>query len=445
MNQIDNPIRASTLMITFLLSLCMLAPWATPRLLANPQSAPEPTAHLDSVLITGSQRFNSAQIASAIGLRVGQEVNRDALQNAADKLAELGLFQNIQYRFSTIATGVKVTYEVADAPLLPVTFDNFPWVTDDELSAGLKASGILFDGSAPAKGTILDAMSAALVRTLDQHGVHVHVIHEVITEPVENQTVQQFRVDDADLTVQSIEFNDALAKNDRAIQASLSDLIGKPYSRSRIELFEFEQVRPVYLAHSYLQVQFGPTVAQFASKSPNSLSGPLIISAPIIVGPAYLWGGVEWKGNASVASANLDQLVDLQPGSPADGNKIEVIWQRVRAAYGQAGFLDASLDHEPQFDEKAAHVIYRVTIQEGPQYHMGNLVLTGLSLEGERRIRAGFPIASDAIFDKDMYEKFLATGIKQAFAGLPVHYEKIGRFLQEDQKNAKVDVMLDFQ
>ncbi|MGA7222508.1 MAG: POTRA domain-containing protein [Candidatus Acidiferrales bacterium] len=445
MKHIHIPTHTFTLMMTFLLSLCVLAASPAPCLLANPQDPPAGTAHLDSVLITGSQRFTSAQIASAIGLHVGQEVNRDALQNAADKLAELGLFQNIQYRFSTIATGVKVTYEVADAPLLPVTFDNFPWVTDEELAAGLKASGILFDGSAPAKGTILDAMSAALIRTLDQRGVHVHVIHEVITQPVENQTVQQFRVDDADLTVQSIEFNDALAKNDRAIQASLSDLVGKPYSRSRIELFEFEQVRPIYLEHSYLQVQFGPTVAQFASKSPDSLSGPLVISAPIIVGPAYRWGGVEWKGNSSIASPNLDQLVDLQPGSPADGNTIEVIWQRVRAAYGQAGFLDASLDHEPQFDEKTGHVIYRVTINEGPQYRMGNLVLTGLSLEGERRIRAGFPIASDAIFDKDMYEKFLASGIKQAFAGLPVHYEKIGRFLQEDQANAKVDVMLDFQ
>ena len=90
-------------------------------------------------------------------------------------------------------------------------------------------------------------------------------------------------------------------------------------------------------------------------------------------------------------------------------------------------------------------MIYRVTIQEGPQYHMGNLVLTGLSLEGERRIRTAFPIAAGAVFNKDMYENFLATGIKAAFAGLPVHYEKIGRFLQEDQKNATVDVMLDFQ
>ena len=425
--------------------LLFFAAWSPPSLQAGSQSAPSGSAHLDSVLVTGSQRFSSAQIASAIGLRKGEVINRDTLQAAADKLAELGLFANIQYKFSTVATGVAVTYQVMDAPLLPVTFDNFPWTTDDELTAGLKTSGILFNGSAPAKGTILDAMSDALAHVLDQRGVHARVTHQVVTLPTADRTVQQFRFDDADLTVQSIEFNDDLAKKDRAVQEGLAELIGKPYSRSRLELFEFEQVRPIYLTHSYLRVQFGPTVARFAAKPSEPLSGPVIVSVPIVAGPAYQWGGVEWRGNDSVASASLDHLVDLQPGSPADGNKIEAVWERARAAYGQAGFLDATLNPEPQFDDKAARVIYTVTITEGPQYHMGNLVLTGLSLEGERRIRKAFPIAQDAVFDKTRYESFVSSGLKSAFAGLPVHYEKIGRFLQEDQTGAKVDVMLDFQ
>jgi outer membrane protein assembly factor BamA len=390
-------------------------------------------------------RFTSEQISTAIGLRAGQVIDRDTLQGAADKLAELGLFSNIQYRFSTVPTGVKVTYQLADAPLLPVTFDNFPWATDEDLSAGLKASGILFNGSAPAKGTILDAMSEALAHVLDQRGVHARVTHQVITLPVKDQMVQQFRVDDANLTVQSIEFNDDLAKNDRAIQEGLAGLVSKPYSRSSIELFELEQVRPIYLAHSYLRVQFGPAVARFAAKPSEALAGPVIVSIPIVVGPAYQWGGVEWRGNDSVRSAALDQVVDLKPGEPADGNKIEAVWERARETYGQAGFLDATLNPEPQFDDKAARVIYTVTITEGPQYRMGSLVLTGLSLEGERRIRKAFPIAQDAVFNKGMYESFVDSGLKSAFAGLPVHYDKIGRFLQEDQTGAKVDVMLDFQ
>jgi hypothetical protein len=76
---------------------------------------------------------------------------------------------------------------------------------------------------------------------------------------------------------------------------------------------------------------------------------------------------------------------------------------------------------------------------------MRNLVLTGLSVEGERRVRTAFPIPENALFDKTAYQIFIDKGMKAAFNGLPVHYSKIGNFLQLDIPNAKVDVLLDFQ
>jgi len=39
----------------------------------------------------------------------------------------------------------------------------------------------------------------------------------------------------------------------------------------------------------------------------------------------------------------------------------------------------------------------------------------------------------------------MASRMREAFSGLPFHYEKIGRFLREDSKNATVDVLIDFQ
>jgi len=90
-------------------------------------------------------------------------------------------------------------------------------------------------------------------------------------------------------------------------------------------------------------------------------------------------------------------------------------------------------------------VAYNVTIDEGPQYHMGKLILTGLSVEGEKRIRNAWKLAPGDVFDKNVYDQFVDTGIRQAFAGSPFRYDKIGRYLQQDSKDAKVDVMLDFQ
>jgi len=414
-------------------------------LLGSAQSSRPGTARLDSVLVAGSMRFTSEQIATAIGLHTGETVGREELQGGADKLAALGLFTNIQYKFATVLGGVKVTYQVSDVPALPVTYDNFPWFSDEELSAGVKSSGILFDGGAPGKGSILDAISDALEKLLDAHNVHARVSHEVVAQPFNNQTVQQFRVENTDLTIQKIDFSDPLAQNDRVVQERLPDLIGQPYSRSRVELFEFEQVRPAYLTRAYLNVQFGPPVAHFAANPTNPLSGQLIVTASINVGVSYVWAGVEWKGNDSVPAQDLNKFSALLPGDPADGNKIQSIWETARAAYAQLGFLDAALNPAPQFDDQTKRVKYVVAVTEGPQYHMGKLVLTGLSIEGERRLKKAWNMAPGAVFDKSVYDDFVNTGIQAAFVGLPVHYDKIGKFLQLDPQNAKVDVLLDFQ
>lgn len=437
--------RLSSLFCACLLFALAFPPLSASRLRATPQNARPGTARLDSVLVAGSMRFTSEQIVAAIGLQPGATVGREELQGAADKLAALGLFSNIQYRFSTVANGVKVTYQVSDVPALPVTFDNFPWFTDEELAAGIKSSGILFDGGAPTKGTILDAMSGALEKLLDAHNVHARVSHEVIAQPFNNQSVQEFRVENTDLTIQKIDFSDPLAQNDRVVQERLPDLIGKPYSRSRVELFEFEQLRPVYLTHAYLKVQFGQPQAHFAANPTNQLSGQLIVAVPIDVGVPYLWGGVQWKGNDSVPAQELNKFSALLPGDPADGNKIQSIWETARAAYAQLGFLDAALNPVPTFNDQTKRVKYEVEVTEGLQYRMGKLVLTGLSMEGERRLKKAWSIAPGAVFDKSVYDDFVSTGIKAAFVGLPVHYDKIGRFLQLDPQNAKVDVLLDFQ
>jgi outer membrane protein insertion porin family len=435
----------SSLLCAFLGFGIALAPLSASRLREAPQNARPGTARLDSVLVAGSMRFTSEQIATAIGLHPGETVGREDLQGAADKLAALGLFTNIQYKFSTDLGGVKVTYQVSDVPALPVSFDNFPWLSDEELAAGLKSSGILFDGGAPLKGTILDAISSALEKLLDAHNVHARVSHEVVAHPFNNQSVQQFRVEDANLTVQKLDFSDPLAQNDRVVQERLPDLIGKPYSRSRVELFEFEQVRPAYLTRAYLKVRFGQPVAHFAATPANPLSGQLTIAAPIDPGIQYVWSGVEWKGNDSMPAQDLNKFCALLSGDPADGNKIQSFWETARAAYAQLGYLDAALNPVPQFDDQAKRVTYAVQVTEGPQYRMGKLVLTGLSMEGERRLKKAWTIAPGAIFDKSIYDDFVNTGIAAAFIGLPVHYDKIGKFLQLDPQNAKVDVLLDFQ
>jgi outer membrane protein assembly factor BamA len=418
--------------------------------LAPVRAQQQPTAksdsdHLVSISGSGSHRYSGEQIAVASGLRAGSTVTRDDLQAGADSLSRLGTFSSVQYRFTTIPSGIKVEFQVADAPAFPVSFDNFPWFSDTELNAALKAAVVLYDGAAPGSGTILDSMSAALVNLLATRGVRAEVPHALVTLPAGDRRVQQFHVEGPALKVEGVEFTDALAKNDHAIRERLADLIGKPFSRSAIELFEFEQVRPIYLAHAFLRVKFGAISTGFTGNPTKPLRDEVLVVAPIDPGPAYTFSRITWTGNSVISPDELEKFVALMPGQIANGNRIELTWEHVRNAYGKLGYVDVNLLPTPAYDDKAASISYTVSIDEGRQYRMGELVLTGLSLEGERRIRNAWNIARDAVFDSSVYEQFVTSGIAQAFVGLPVHYNKIGHFLEKDPKSSHVDVLLDFQ
>lgn len=417
---------------------------SAPSSLSARQSA-ESSAPLVSVTVSGSSRFTSQQIAPFTGMKVGASITRADLQSGANRLAALGCFAAVQYKFSSGPAGVAVEYAVTDAPMVPVEFDNFIWLTDAELASALTQSGILFDGQAPERGAILGDMSSALEKILDAHGVHAQVAHELVQNPGGSNRMQQFRVEGLNLTVSKLEFNDSLAQSSLEIHQQEQVVVGRPYSRVRLELFEQEQVLPFYRAHAFLQASFAPPSARFAFSSDSSEPGAITAVITVHSGAAYKWGGVEWQGNSHLLASSLDALVKLRPGDPADGVQLQGLWLTVQNLYGQHGFLDAALVPKPQFDKTSDRVTYTAVITEGAQYHMRNLVLSGLSVEGERRIRAAFPVPEGNLFDESAYRQFLDSGIQRAFAGLPVHYEKIGRFLDKHPETAQVDVLLDFQ
>jgi outer membrane protein assembly factor BamA len=416
----------------------MLSPFSSYASTPRTQEAKSGSGRLESISVAGSTKFASEQIAPATGLRTGEQITRDDIQKGADALAKLGLFAKVHYRFATTSSGVQIQYEVADAPTIPVLFDNFPWFSDDELIAGIKSSVHLFDGTVPEHGAILDDVSNALTRQLQAHGITANVSHELVRLPWNGEQVLRLQAEGSVPAVQSVEFSDSLANTARAISDRIGDLAGNPFSRTAIETFEFEQVRPVYLAHSFLRIKFGEPSARLEGNK-------VIVRAPIDPGPAFVWNGVTWNGNQAISSSDLTKLVDVNLGGPADGMRIQGTWENVRNAFARLGYLDVSVDPIPQFDDATKRVRYEVKINEGPQYHMGNLVLTGLSLEGERRIRSAWKIPQGAVFDDGTYQQFIDSGIKEAFVGLPFHYEKVGRFLEKDPASGKIDVMLDFQ
>ncbi|MDE3138030.1 MAG: hypothetical protein KGL59_15720 [Acidobacteriota bacterium] len=400
---------------------------------------------LEAITATGSKKFTPAQIAEASGLKVGEQVNREALQLAANKLAKTGLFSDVRYRFSSQGTNVSLEFQVTDAKTLPVAFDNFPWFTDEELYKAIRQSVGLFDGSAPEDGSYVDAIGAVIGKQLKALGVPGRVEHRVLERPIGPGLEVQYRLVGPTLTVGSVQFTDPLAEHDERVSERLHDLIGKPFSRYYVNVFATEQVQPIYLSQGFLKVQFGAPEARFSGDPNHPDLGHVVVIVPVTPGPRFTWSGVNWSGNTVYDAATLDRMMGLSQGQTADGLAIEAGWEKIREEYGKKGYLDVSLDAEPTYDNGKATVSYNVKLTEGQPYRMGKLVITNLSLEGEKLIRKNWLLRSGQTFDLEYFNIFLSEVVTEALAGLPVNYQHIGRFLQRDEKTHTVNVLLDFE
>lgn len=408
------------------------------------------------VTVSGSARFPSEQIAAICGLKPGDEVTKEDIQAAADRLAQLGPFLNVSYRFRSRGLDVDIEFQVSDAPLLPVSFDNFPWFTDEELAARLRQAVPFFDGTAPEQGTILDAMKQALEEMLKERGVTATVEYSPLGRPLADGMMMQFRAVGASLRVGAVEFSDPLARESPRVRERLIDLVGKAYSRFAVDMFILEQVRPVYLERGHLQVAFGQPQARFTGDPNKPLADQVLVVIPVEPGPAYNWAGAEWSGIVAFGPDALNGILGLGLGELANGNKIQAALDRVRAEYGAHGYLDLQLDTTPVFSEVEAagqrvHTVkYRIALQEGPQYRMGKMVITGLSLAAERKLLAAWQIPAGQVFNLGYFENFVAQiepgkSREPVFGDLPVHYEELGRWLRKNTEGKVVDVLLDFK
>ncbi|PYT38730.1 MAG: hypothetical protein DMG45_22370 [Acidobacteria bacterium] len=428
--------------------LAALVLFFSSRLPASAQ-APEPVnAPLREVHVEGEKRLTEAQVISITGLVPGAQIGRDDLQAAADKLVQSGLFAKVSYNFQTKLASVLVTYHVEESPRIPVFFDNIPWLTDSALGDAIRGKLPFFDGTLPEAGAAVDQAVDAVKELLASRGVPGSLEHTVIANPHGEGNLQEFHVEGSAPQIAKLEFSDPALLNSKAVQQHLSEIIGKPYSRLTIELFLSEAVRPIYLQQGYLRVKLGPPEVRLAGDPNQKLPSQIPVYVPVAPGDVYRWKEVRWSGNTLVSEFTLSGLLGLKRGDIADGMQVEGGWDRAREEYAHRGYLDAKIDPVPAYDDQGHTVSYSVSIQEGPQYRFGKMILTGISPAAERKLHAAWPIATGELFDKAKFEELLSklqTRQEQVFGELPVHYDNVGHWLQTDAANGTVDVLLDFK
>jgi outer membrane protein assembly factor BamA len=406
------------------------------------------TATLKAIHAEGVKTFSEDQIATLSGLQLGSQVGRQDLQDAANLLLRSGLFAKASYKFDTHNNDVTLTFQVEENPRLPVAYDNFPWFDDSELTEAIRKNLPFYDGTLPEAGTVVELAGNALASFLTSHGLKAEIQHNVLANPLMDNSEQQFVVTGVTETIASVDFSDPNLKNNLAVQQHLAEVRGKPYSRLTIDVFLAEAIRPIYLENGFLRAKLGPAQVRLTGNPNNKFPGAIPVFVPCAPGAVYHWNDVQWKGNNALSSETLKRTMRMNPGDMANGMAIEGAWDRVREEYGHLGYLEAKLEPVASYDDLSHTVSYSVSITEGKQYHFHDMTITGMSSTGERMIRDAWPLKPGDVMDKTLFEKLLLqleSHREAIFRDVPVHYDTVGHWLQTDPEKDTVDALLDFK
>src|SRR5260370_806578 len=428
------------LMILMLAAASAIPAWA--------HAGPVATAPLSDMRADGLKSLPEPRVVALTGLQAGAQVGKDDLQAAADKLVQSGLFAKVKYNFQSRTDGVAVTFHVEEAPRVPAYFDNLPWFADSELNDAIRTKLPFYDGTLPEAGAVVDQAAEAVGQFLVTHGLQAAVEHQVAGNPVGDGSVQLFHINAEALRIATVEFSDPSLNSSQTVRQQLPELLGKPYSRTSIDMFLTEQIRPTFLQKGFLRAKLGPPEVRLTGNPNKKLPEQIPVYVPVSPGAVYRWKGVGWSGNNVLSSITLANSVKLKSGDIADGMAIEAGWDRVREEYGRRGYMQAKVEPAATYDDTAHTVAYNVRIDEGTPFRFGSIIVTGMSPNAERHLRDAWPIPQGQPFANPKFQDFLTKLQAQSteiFKDIPIHYDEVGHWLQADEAKGTVDVLLDFK
>jgi outer membrane protein assembly factor BamA len=368
--------------------------------------AQQPGRRVAKIEVEGLERLTAAEVIATSGLQTGVPFSIKELDVAGQKLFDSGLFKKVAYRTTNKGNQVTVIFQLEEIKGgdSPVVFDNFIWFTNDELIGAVKREVPSFIGTAADAGHMTDDIKRALQNLLTER--HINGTVEYLPELVGTKQEHVFSVSGVPIPICDLHFPGATNVSEDKLVRSSRQLTDADYSQKSAIAYSTFILFPIYREAGNLQAKFAQPNAKLATS--GHCKG-VELSIPVKEGPIFLWDKAEWSGNEALSPKELDEALGMKSGEVANGVKIDKGLHEVGEKYGNAGHLDVRLGAQPEFDNAASRVTFKIAVKEGPQYRMGKLIFKGLTEADAKSLEQRWKLKSGDVFDSSYPSRFLQT------------------------------------
>lgn len=361
---------------------------------------------LISIAESGSKRYSPGQIVAATGLRPGQTVSEDDFKLVSQRLGETGAFSNVSYTFQFSPAGIKLEVQVTDTdPFVPVRFENFVWLSDQELQEKLQAAVPLFQGQLPISGALADQVSDALQGLAIEH--HVQGRADYLRTGPQDGPVDgfDFSITGQPIHIRRVEFPGAGPAELPELERLARQFSGQDYQRTALRREAEKDFLPVYFARGCLKATLSGPEPKIVED--NAEETVVDVAFPMAPGPAYKLSELLLSGYKVFPQEQLWALIHLKPGQPANAVQVAKDVEGIKNLYGTRGYMAARIQPTPEMNDADSTVKYILQFHEGDVYKMGDLDIRGLDSKDTERMAAAWKLREGDTYDSSYPQRFV--------------------------------------
>jgi len=387
-----------------------------------------------TIEILGLQRYERDWFIKASGVASDQAITLTDLQAAAARLLNTGLFAKVADRYLITGSRIDVTWQIAEIEWgLPVLLDNFIWFSELDLWNAIARRVPSYDGTAPKTDGVVATITGVLQEMLTTVPVEGKVEHMLSVSPT-GLIKHVFTVSDVPMPICGVTLTrqSDIGKDDLTTAANF--LAGTDYSRHYILWLTDQNMLPALLRRGHLRATIGdPKVKAHSDEKCTGVH----VTLAVVEGPRYTLGSIEWAGNSVLTAKALNAAMTLRAGDVADGTKLSSDIEAVQQAYGKIGHIAVKVSAKWVMQEGRTAATCRVSIEEGQQYRMGHLTISGLPEARRQRLEKQWGLAQGARYDATYLRKFVDFALRSGAAT-----GRVGSKAVPDPNSLTVDVTI---
>ncbi len=363
--------------------------------------------NVGTINFDGDSRYAEKQLAAASGLKPGDPVGSKELGEAAQRLMDTGLFDDIDTKLEGPYKAIHIRFRVKALPdekLLPAVFENFVWYTPEELRAGLQSRVPLFRERLPEAGNLQTTVIAALTQMLAEKQVEAKV--EASVEPGNASTPNpflNFRVASPAVVLQAVRLDGVTPAMQAGVNATVKQVVGHRYHEGDAAAAD-RRILEEYLNAGYRDARLEDL------KRVPVLEGNVVrvtLTGTVRPGDQFTTGNITWNPTPLFSADDFARANKLRPGEPFSQKAVEDLQKAMLAAYHNAGYVDAVLDAHATSDAATHTVNLNYTVAPGEPYRMEATEVVGLSPAQQKQFESAWRLIPGTTFDESYVQGFL--------------------------------------